>query len=200
MIPVLQQDTTASTKASRSYMRWVRLLALLLLIVTLIVAAAQKIHQLTTANAAGGDWSTYLHDLQRTSASGDATLSPANAAKLTVNWAFKTGGPIAASPTIVGGTVYVGSWDGYEYALDAATGTLKWKTYLGQTSVQGCNPPQAGITSTAAVLNGVVYVGGGDSYWYALDATTGATLWKVYTGDNSAAGGYYNWSSPLIYN
>jgi len=34
----------------------------------------------------------------------------------------------------------------------------------------------------------------------ALDAATGNVLWKVYTGDNSATGGHYNWSSPLIYN
>ncbi len=52
----------------------------------------------------------------------------------------------------------------------------------------------------AAVQNGVVYVGGGDAYWYALDAATGSILWKVYTGDNSATAGHYNWSSPLIYN
>src|SRR2546421_650587 len=197
MIPILQRATTASTKASRSRMRWVRLLALLLLIVTLIVAAAQKIHQLTTANAAGGDWSTYLHDLQRTSASGDTTLTSANAAQLTVNWSFKTGGPIAASPTIVGGTVYVGSWDGYEYALDAATGTLKWKTFLGQTTAP-CYPQLAGVSSAADVENGVVYVGGGDSNWYALDAATGNVLWKVFIGDNTK--GWYNWASPLIYN
>jgi outer membrane protein assembly factor BamB len=48
------------------------------------------------------------------------------------------------------------------------------------------------------VLNGVVYVGGGDSYWYALDSSTGSVLWRVNTGDNSARGGHYNWSSPLI--
>ncbi len=35
---------------------------------------------------------------------------------------------------------------------------------------------------------------------YALDAATGSILWKVYTGDNSATAGHYNWSSPLIYN
>src|SRR3989440_5304277 len=104
MIPILQRATTASTKASRSRMRWVRLLALLLLIVILTVAAAEKIHQVTTANAAGGNWPTYLHNPQRTSASSDTTLTSANAAQLNVNWSFKTGGPIAASPTIVGGT------------------------------------------------------------------------------------------------
>src|SRR6185437_2914135 len=57
-----------------------------------------------------------------------------------------------------------------------------------------------GVTSSATVQNGVVYVGGGDANWYALDATTGAVLWKVFTGDNSATGGHYNWASPLIYN
>src|SRR2546421_1114157 len=199
MIPILLLQQKIA-KTLRPNLHGMRLLALLLLVISLLGAAAEAIHQLTVARAAGSDWPTYLHDPQRSGASSDTTLSPANAGQLKLGWAFKTGGVIGSSPTVVGGTVYVGSWDGYEYALDAATGTLKWKTYLGQTSVQGCNPPQAGITSTAAVLNGVVYVGGGDSYWYALDATTGATLWKVYTGDNSAAGGYYNWSSPLIYN
>jgi outer membrane protein assembly factor BamB len=38
----------------------------------------------------------------------------------------------------------------------------------------------------------VVYVGGGDDYWYALDASSGAILWKVYIGDSTASGGYYN--------
>ena len=44
----------------------------------------------------------------------------------------------------------------------------------------------------------MVYVGGGGPDFYALDASTGAVLWQVYTGDNSQAGAHYNWSSPLI--
>ncbi len=48
------------------------------------------------------------------------------------------------------------------------------------------------------MVNGVVYVGGGGPYFYALNASTGAVLWQVYTGDNSQAGAHYNWSSPLI--
>jgi polyvinyl alcohol dehydrogenase (cytochrome) len=153
---------------------------------------------LTTA----GDWPTYLHDAQRTSANPTETsLSPANAPRLTKLWTFKTGGFVAASPIVVGNTVYVGSWDGYEYALNATTGALIWKQFLGlTTSTKPDCIPSYGITSSATVQNGVVYVGGGDAYWYALDATTGVVLWKVFTGDNSADGGHYNWSSPLIYN
>jgi outer membrane protein assembly factor BamB len=150
---------------------------------------------------AAEDWPTYLHDQARSSASGETAISPQNAAQLQKLWAFKTGGGVAASPIVAGGVVYVGSWDGYEYALDAATGALKWKTFLGVTNGDPtCVPPSAGVTSSAAVQNGVVYVGGGDSYWYALDALSGNVLWRVPTGDNSVSGGHYNWSSPLLYN
>jgi outer membrane protein assembly factor BamB len=202
MIPVSQKEVLNAIRAKKtlSKIRWVRLLALLLLLAASLTALIATIHKQRPVVAAAGDWPTYLHDLQRTGASGDTIISPANAGQLTLHWAFKTGGVIAASPTVVGGTVYVGSWDGYEYALDATTGALKWKTYLGLTQAPTCDPPSLGISSAAAVLNGVVYVGGGDSYWYALDATSGAILWKVFTGDNSAASGHYNWSSPLLYN
>src|SRR3989442_219028 len=79
------------------------------------------------------DWPTYLHDPSRTAAGADSTVSPANAGQLTRAWAFTTGGLVAASATVVGGLVYVGSWDGYEYAIDAATGTERWQTFLGIT-------------------------------------------------------------------
>lgn len=147
------------------------------------------------------DWPTFLHDSQRTAGSAETTIAPGNAGQLGRSWALKTGGPIAASATVVAGTAYVGSWDGFEYAVDAATGAVKWKTSLGTTTGGGaCFPKAAGISSAPTVLNGVVYLGGGDSNWYALDANTGAVLWTVPTGDNSAAGGHYNWSSPLLYN
>jgi outer membrane protein assembly factor BamB len=147
----------------------------------------------------GADWPTYLSDGSRSAAGSDTTLSTGNASQLTKLWAFPTGAAVAPSPTVVGGVVYVGSWDGNEYALDAASGSMIWKTFIGTTNIAGCSPPNLGVTSAATVLNGVVYVGGGDSNWYALDATNGNVLWSVPTGDNSASGGHYNWSSPLIY-
>ncbi len=154
----------------------------------------------TPALPTGSDWPTYLHDIQRTSTTNETILSPANAGRLTRLWSFKTSNAIASSATVVAGTVYFGSWDGNEYALDMLTGHLKWKKFLGQTTADMCYPRVIGITSSATVQNNVVYVGGGDAYWYALDANTGDVLWKVYTGDTSAQNGHYNWSSPLLYN
>jgi outer membrane protein assembly factor BamB len=192
-------------KIHRSNMLTLQLLAAMGLVLTLVLtywlafAPQQQTLAGTPAPVPGDDWPTYLHDAQRSAASGEVVLSPSNAERLSRLWSFKTGGGIAASATIANNTVYIGSWDGYEYALDALKGFLKWKTFLGITTAR-CVPPTIGITSSATVQNHVVYVGGGDSYWYALDAYTGSILWKVYTGDNSADKGYYNWASPLIYN
>ena len=153
-----------------------------------------------SAAPAAQDWPTYLHDNARSAATTDPSLNLATAGQLQLDWAAVTGGPIATSASIVGTTAYVGSWDGNEYAVNTTNGAVLWKTNLGITTDPGCNPATIGITSAATVLNGVVYVGGGGPYWYALNAATGAVLWSVYTGDNTQAGAHYNWSSPLIVN
>src|SRR5438067_847474 len=172
-------------------------------IVIAILATGAAVSAATPTPAAAAtsqDWPMFLHDSSRTNSTTDATLSVANAPTLALKWKYKTGGPIATSVSIVGTTAYVGSWDGYEYAINTANGSLLWKTYLGLTNDPGCNPATIGITSAAAIVNGVLYVGGGDANWYALDPTTGAVLWNVFTGDNSQPGAHYNWSSPVIYN
>jgi outer membrane protein assembly factor BamB len=148
--------------------------------------------------ASSQDWPTYLQNTARTDATTDASLTVAGAPNFGVDWSYQAGGPIATSASIVGSTAYVGAWDGYEYAINTQTGALIWKTSTGVTTDSNCNPATLGITSAAAVVNGVVYVGGGGPYFYALDAGTGAVLWQAYTGDNSVTGAHYNWSSPLI--
>ena len=108
-------------------------------------------------------------------------------------WNYSTGAIVSASPAIVHGVVYIGSWNGYEYALNATTGQLVWKSFLG-TDPYGVRP--IGIASSATVQNGLVYVGGGNSSWYALHVSNGSVAWNVTTGNISQ--GYYNWASPLI--
>src|SRR6476659_1734240 len=46
-------------------------------------------------------------------------------------WTFATGGPIEASPIWVDGAIVVGSSDGTLYAVDAATGTERWRFAAG---------------------------------------------------------------------
>jgi outer membrane protein assembly factor BamB len=86
-------------------------------------------------------------------------------------WRFATNGDVVSSPTIVRGTVYVGSNDGHVYAIDLATGDQRWATNLG-----------SGVGSSPAVGAGAVYVTARDGTIHALDASTGARRWHVSTG------------------
>ncbi len=110
-------------------------------------------------------------------------------------WRSATGDAIAATPSVGSGRVFVGSWDGYEYALDEATGAQAWRTFLGRT-LSPCD--ELGVTSSPMLIDGRAYLGGGDDKWYALDMANGAVSWSVPTGSTSS--GYYNWSSPAALN
>jgi outer membrane protein assembly factor BamB len=79
-----------------------------------------------------------------------------------------------SSPTVAQGVVYVGSGDGYVYALDALTGALRWKFKTGNV-----------VHASPTVINGRVYIGSWDSFFYALDASTGQERWRFKTGEDA---------------
>jgi outer membrane protein assembly factor BamB len=78
-----------------------------------------------------------------------------------------------SSPTVWNGAVYFGSGDGNIYALDASTGSLKWKFKTGDV-----------VHASPAISDGKLYIGSWDSYFYALDALTGKELWRFKTEED----------------
>jgi eukaryotic-like serine/threonine-protein kinase len=56
----------------------------------------------------------------------------------------------------------VGSDDGYVYALNAATGAVRWREQTGGE-----------VDSSPAVSGGMVYIGTDDDAVYAFNAVTG---------------------------
>ena len=160
------------------------------------------------------DWPAFLHDARHTSQAATATaITPANAATLRRAWRFAptvTGGPAPisafwASPTVVGGVVYIGANNGRFYALDLATGAVRWQRLLGFAPALTCSG--IGIVSTATVapdpVSGAltVYVGSPDGYLYTLDAATGALRWRaVINLPSPTANDYFAWTSPTIAN
>ena len=80
-----------------------------------------------------------------------------------------------SSPALAGGAVYFGSGDGNVYALDAASGELRWKFHTGNV-----------VHASPAIAAGTLYVGSWDSYFYALDAATGKQRWRFKTGEDPA--------------
>jgi polyvinyl alcohol dehydrogenase (cytochrome) len=137
------------------------------------------------------DWPTYGHDAQHSFA-GRTTLTPARVVTLKQAWYLPTADAVTATPTVVDGTVYVGSWDDYFYAVDLATGALRWKVrlksqdavtpYPGQyprdsTSDGGLVTSSAWFEPAAAGHPAMVIFGGGYTL-YALAAATGAVVWE----------------------
>jgi outer membrane protein assembly factor BamB len=78
-----------------------------------------------------------------------------------------------SSPVVANGAVYFGGGDSNIYALDAATGNLKWKFKTGDV-----------VHASPAISNDTLFVGSWDSYFYALDVATGKEKWRFKTGED----------------
>ena len=120
------------------------------------------------------------------SGNGEGHLYAVDAATGQRQWTFTEATLIHSSPTVVEGTLYVGS--GSEetttlYAVDAETGDREWQ-FTG---------PGQFMFSSPTVVNGTVYVGADDTFVYAVDAATGTEEWSF------EAGGRVN-SSPHVIN
>ncbi|HEX7560229.1 MAG TPA: PQQ-binding-like beta-propeller repeat protein [Usitatibacter sp.] len=79
-----------------------------------------------------------------------------------------------SSPVVAAGAVYFGSGDGNLYALDAASGELKWKFHTADV-----------VHASPAYADGVLYFGSWDSWFYAVDARTGAEKWRFHGGEDA---------------
>jgi len=92
-------------------------------------------------------------------------------------WFFNTSSPITAQPAVVGGVVYVGTYDGKFYAVNAADGTQKWvfdvHTVDNDITDFGTIPGSATVV-TVAGRRLVVFGGGGTLF--ALDAANGSVV------------------------
>ena len=194
-------------------------LVAVLVVVVVIVAAAVYVLvqpkgsspsqplQFNCPNDRAGDWPTYLGEVTRNGQNcGQSALSSANASQLQLLWSYNTTfldpGFLQAEPVITNGTVYIGGGNGIFYAINATTGQDVWESpNLGLdyectvSEVPGAAVVEA-ITSSATVTGGLVYVGGGDGYFYALNENNGSVAWRYFVGNTSL--GYFNWASPLV--
>ena len=95
-----------------------------------------------------------------------------------LNWSFQTGGSVYGTPAVVEETLYTTSNNGQVYALNPDTGERIW-AFLTNASI---------LTSSPAVHDGVVYVGGGgfsndnfdgnNSRIFAISPDRGDEIWS----------------------
>lgn len=116
--------------------------------------------------------------------SGDGGVYALDGATGRQLWRYRTGGRVRSSPAVVDGVAYVGSTDGWLYALDASSGEPRWRFETEGVSLNSADfgYDRRSITSSPAVVDGVVYIGSRDARTYAVDAATGRELWRVEEG------------------
>jgi outer membrane protein assembly factor BamB len=153
------------------------------------------------------DWTAYLFSSSSTGFNGgETTITRSTAGSLVSLWTTSTGGAvISGQPVTSNGFVYWGAWDGIFRATRPRDGSLAWSANLGQTPTPpACSGRTHGVLGTATVATesiggnqtSVVYVVGGSNTIYALNATTGAQIWKRQYAQSPTE----TWDSPVVYN
>ena len=109
---------------------------------------------------------------------GAAGLTAADIPKLKLKWAFAFPGDLQSysQASIVGGRIFVGSWGGTVYSLNAATGCIHWFFDAGQGVRSAISVGRVGNRDIAVF-------GDAQANVYALDAATGKLLWKTDVDD-----------------
>jgi polyvinyl alcohol dehydrogenase (cytochrome) len=125
-----------------------------------------------TTGANWNGWSAGADNMRFQSAKS-AGLSAAQVGRLELKWAFGFAGDVTAfaAPTVLNGTVFVGSAGGAINAIDAKSGCLHW-TYQVSGPVRSALlavPDGAATTLVFGDQNGGIY---------ALDARTGKLRWQ----------------------
>jgi polyvinyl alcohol dehydrogenase (cytochrome) len=190
--------------------RWVALVGVLALSALFLPSSASAAAPCTTVPAGGGDWPSYGHDAANTRTQpAETALGPTAAGALSPSWAFSTsstgdGTGFNTTPVVYDGCVFIGSFGGVAYALDAKTGHVVW-----QRKLEAPNPGSGGVIVGAAAVDGSTVVFLVDEfaapYAIALKRSTGAVVWKSapfappLTSSAAQAGSYTN-SSPVLAN
>ena len=119
-------------------------------------------------------------------------LTGADMGRLELKWAFGFQGDITAfaAPTIINGTLFVGSASGTVHALDAGSGCLHWV-------YQANGPVRSAPVIAEDGARRMLLFGDQIGWFYALDARTGAQVWRRRVEDHEAT---RLTASPAVHN
>lgn len=185
---------------------WMIVAVLTLLLASCVPSIATLALEQTT-NAAFSNSSGYMFGSGRANFNPtETTINLTTASQLKLHWIAPGNSRVFSQPVVANGLIYWGTGDGFEYATDL-NGHQVWMDNLGTSHAPCSTDPNSknGVLDTATVASvkiggksiAVLFVGGGNGNFYALNATTGAIVWKRLLGAPPAA---FLWSSPIFYN
>ena len=138
----------------------------------------------TPLDASGPQWNGWSpsQNNARFQDAAAAGLSAESVKKLKLKWAFDLGnvGVARAQPVIVAGRLFTTAQNGFVYALDAASGCMRWQ-FQADLGVR------SGVTFGDANGTPAVFFGDARGTMYAIDAVDGRLLWKTKAVDHPAS-------------
>lgn len=129
------------------------------------------------------DWPVYLGDAASSQFSQLGQITPENANQLEVAWQFRSGDAdsngrtqIQCNPIVINGVLYATSPKLKVFALDAATGSLKWMfdPYANQTEMNPLGANRGVTYWTDGKEARILFTA--NQWLYALDAQTGEPI------------------------
>jgi polyvinyl alcohol dehydrogenase (cytochrome) len=132
------------------------------------------------ANDSWAGWSPSTSNTRFQSADR-AGLEPKQVRRLKLKWALGFPGDVTAfaAPTIVRGTLFVGSAGGAVQAVDAKTGCIHW-VFQANGPVRAAILPVPEGSATSLLLTDLI------GWAYALDAKSGHLIWKKRIDEHEA--------------
>jgi len=118
-------------------------------------------------------------------------ITDQNIGGLGLAWTLAVNSPmgLSAEPIVVDGVIYLGAPFDIVYAIDGATGKVRWG-FDPHIRINGPwrNSYEGRKNRGVAVWNGKVYVGTGDCRMVAIDAATGKKVWETLVCDADQTG------------
>lgn len=122
-------------------------------------------------------------------------ITPANLNRLGAAWLLhleggKAVGNMQGTPVVVEGVMYIGSGSGSVFAVDAATGVVKWKW----------ESPFGGQTNRGVVVaEGKVFTGQSGARLVALDQRTGQLAWETRVAERGGTPGAVIYHAGMVF-
>ncbi len=132
-----------------------------------------------------GDWLMFRRNYQGWSYSPLTQINAGNVSQLQLKWMWSMpeNGTMEDTPIVHDGIMYMWGVGNVIQALDARNGELLWENRLGPFPTSAGPGPSSVETRAMGLYGTNLYVNTPEGWVYALDARSGAEVWKTHITD-----------------